>query len=127
MKKQSIVNRASDVLGIVKRVSWFKSSFFTEDSNQIHKHILILKTKDSILIEKYAQQMRRRNQAWRGLGLSVTGSILITEKLKHLSKMSDRVSRNVLERKRSRVGSREYFIEVYIDNRSLFVIVYSLT
>jgi hypothetical protein len=39
--------------------------------------------------------------AW--LGLMETGSILIREKHKHLSKMSDRVSRNVLERKRSRV------------------------
>ncbi len=39
--------------------------------------------------------------AW--LGLMETGSILIREKRKHLSKTSDRVSRNVLERKRSRV------------------------
>ena len=39
--------------------------------------------------------------AW--LGLIDTGSILIREKHKHLSKMSDRVSQNVLERKRSRV------------------------
>ncbi len=39
--------------------------------------------------------------AW--LGLMETVSILIREKRKHLSKMSDRVSRNVLERKRSRV------------------------
>ncbi len=59
--------------------------------------------------------------AW--LGLIETGSILIREKHKQLSKMSDRVSRNVLERKRSRVESRECFIEVYIDNQSLFVIV----
>ncbi len=59
--------------------------------------------------------------AW--LGLSETGSILIRVKHKHLSKMSDRVSRNVLEHKYSRVGSRECFMEVYIDNRSLFIIV----
>ncbi len=59
--------------------------------------------------------------AW--LGLIETGSILIREKHKQLSKMSDRVSRNVLECKRSRVESRECFIEVYIDNQSLFVIV----
>jgi hypothetical protein len=39
--------------------------------------------------------------AW--LGLIETGSIFIREKHKHLSKTSDRVSRNVLERKRSRV------------------------
>jgi hypothetical protein len=37
------------------------------------------------------------------LGLTEKGSILIREKRKHLSKMSDRVSQNVLERKRSRV------------------------
>jgi hypothetical protein len=39
--------------------------------------------------------------AWPGL--IGTGSILIREKHKHLSKTSDRVSQNVLERKRSRV------------------------
>ncbi len=39
--------------------------------------------------------------AW--LGLIETGSILIREKHKYFSKMSDRVSGNVLERKRSRV------------------------
>jgi len=38
--------------------------------------------------------------AW--LGLIETDSILIREKRKHLSKMSDRVSRNVLECKHSR-------------------------
>jgi hypothetical protein len=32
---------------------------------------------------------------WLGLGRFETGSILIKEKRKHLSKMSDRVSRNV--------------------------------
>jgi hypothetical protein len=52
--------------------------------------------------------------AW--VGLIETDSILIREKRKHLSKMSDRVSRNVLERKRWRIESRECFIEVYIDN-----------
>ncbi len=52
--------------------------------------------------------------AW--LGLTETGSILIREKHKHLSKTSDRVSRNVLKRERSSIESRERFIEVYIDN-----------
>ena len=52
--------------------------------------------------------------AW--LGLIETGSILIREKRKRLYKTSDRVSRNVLERKRLRIESRECFIEVYIDN-----------
>jgi hypothetical protein len=37
------------------------------------------------------------------LGLMEKGSILIRENRKHFSKMSDRVSQNVLERKRSRV------------------------
>ncbi len=37
------------------------------------------------------------------LGLMETGSILIREKRKHLSKVSDRVSLNVLECKRSRI------------------------
>jgi hypothetical protein len=60
--------------------------------------------------------------AW--LGLVETGTILIREKRKHLSKTSDRVSRNVLERKRLRIESRECFTEVYIDNQSIFVIVY---
>ncbi len=55
--------------------------------------------------------------AW--LGLIKTGSILIREK----RKTSDMVSRNVLKRKGSRIESRECFIEVYIDNRSIFVIV----
>ncbi len=59
--------------------------------------------------------------AW--LGLIETGSILIKEKRKHLSKTSDRASRNVSKHKRSRIESRECFIEVYIDNQSLFVII----
>ena len=60
--------------------------------------------------------------AW--LGLIETDSILIREKRQHLSKTSDRVSRNVLERKRLRIESRECFTEVYINNQSIFVIVY---
>jgi hypothetical protein len=59
--------------------------------------------------------------AW--FGLIETGSILIREKHKHLSKTSDMVSRNVLKCKGSRIESRECFIEVYIDNQSIFVIV----
>ncbi len=55
-------------------------------------------------MEKYIQQMRREDQAWLGpIGLMETGSILIREKRKHLSKMSDRVSQNVLEHNHSRV------------------------
>jgi hypothetical protein len=59
--------------------------------------------------------------AW--LGLIETGCILIREKHKHLFKMSDKVYRNVLEHKRSRIESRECFIEEYIDKGSIFVIV----
>ncbi len=36
-------------------------------------------------------QQRRKNQAW--LGLAWTDSILIREKCKHFSKMSDRMSK----------------------------------
>ncbi len=57
------------------------------------------------------------------LGLIKTDSILNREKRKHLSKMSDWVSRNVLEHKPSRVESRGCFIEVYIHNQSIFVII----
>jgi hypothetical protein len=62
-----------------------------------------MKTKDSILIEKMrtTDEKRRPSVAW--LGLIEAGSFLIREKCKHLSKMSDRVFRNVLERKHSRV------------------------
>ncbi len=60
--------------------------------------------------------------AW--LGLIETGSIIIREKRKHLSKMSDRVSRNVSKCKRSRIESRECFIEIYSNNQSIFVIIY---
>jgi hypothetical protein len=52
--------------------------------------------------------------AW--LGLIETDSILIKEKRKHLSKTSDRVSKDVMECKHYRGLSREGFIEVYIDN-----------
>jgi hypothetical protein len=60
--------------------------------------------------------------AW--LGKIETDSILIKEKRKHLSKMSDRVSKDVMERKCYEGLSREGFIEVYIDNRRIFVIIY---
>ena len=55
----------------------------------------LIKTKDSIFNWKvYATDEKRvPSVAW--LGLIETGSILIREKRKHLSKMSDRVSRNV--------------------------------
>ncbi len=63
--------------------------------------------------------------AW--LGLIETDSILNREKHKHLSKTSDRVSKNVLERKPSRVESREGFIEVYISIIEVYSLSYTRT
>ena len=60
--------------------------------------------------------------AW--LGLIETDSILIKEKHKHLSKMSDRVSKNVEVQALKVWVSEKGVIEVYIDIQSLFVIVY---
>ncbi len=60
--------------------------------------------------------------AW--LGLSETDPILIREKQKHLSKMSDRVFKMFWSTSAQDEKRRKVFIEVYIDNRSLFVIVY---
>ncbi len=54
---------------IVKQVSWFKSSLLLRILiKYTHELQLLIKTKDSILIEKYIQQMREGNQAWLGLG-----------------------------------------------------------
>jgi hypothetical protein len=60
----------------------------------------------------------------RGLACKIeTGSILIKEKRKHLSKMSDRVSKMFWSASAKVLRSMKVFIEVYIDNRSVFVIV----
>ncbi len=59
--------------------------------------------------------------AW--LGLMETGSILIREKHKHLSKMSDRVSQMFWSASARGLKGREWFIEVYIDNQRIFIIV----
>jgi len=59
--------------------------------------------------------MRREYQAWLGLGVE-TNSILIKEKHKHLSKMSERVSIKCFKSASARGLSREGFIEEYIDN-----------
>jgi len=53
-----------------------------------------------------------------------TGSILIKEKCKHLSKMSDRVSTNIFRNRILNIRVEKSFIEVYINNQSLFVIIY---
>ncbi len=64
--------------------------FIIEDTNQIHTHKLqfLIKTKDSIFNRKIYTTDERRKP-------SVADSILIKEKRQHLSKMSNRVSRNV--------------------------------
>ncbi len=51
-------------------------------------------------------------------------TILIKEKRKHLSKMSDMVSKMFDAQTLKGCGLEKIFIEVYIDNRSVFVIVY---
>jgi len=53
-----------------------------------------------------------------------TDSILIQEKSKHLSKTSDRVSKNAEAQALKVWVSETGVIEVYINIRSLFVIVY---
>ncbi len=60
--------------------------------------------------------------AW--LGLMKTGSILIKEKRKHLSKMSDRVSEMFWSASAQGLKGRKEFIEVCINNQSVFIIVY---
>jgi hypothetical protein len=52
-----------------------------------------------------------------------TGSILIKEKHKHLSKMSDRVSQMFWGASAQGLKGRKEIIEVYINNRSVFIIV----
>ena len=80
---------------IVKRVSLFKSSFLLRiQIKYTHELQFLIKIKMAFLIEKYIQQMREGNQAWLGL-VSETDSILIKEKHQYLSKMSDKVSKNV--------------------------------
>ena len=65
------------------------------------------------------KEATKRGLAWK----METDSILIKEKCKHLSKMSDRVSK-MLKRKCLKFEILEkVFIEVYINNRSIFVII----
>jgi len=65
------------------------------------------------------QRTEEREAAKRGLAWKIeTDSILIKEKCKHLSKLSDRVSK-MLKRKRLKFEVLEKrFIEVYINNQS---------
>jgi hypothetical protein len=59
--------------------------------------------------------------AW--LGKIETDSILIREKRKHLSKTFDRVSK-MFEAQALLKIEEKVFIEVYIDNQSVFIIIY---
>ncbi len=55
-----------------------------------------------------------------------TGYILIKGKRKHLSKTSDRVSQMFWSASARGLKNRKELIEVYIDNQSVFVMVYNL-
>jgi hypothetical protein len=55
-----------------------------------------------------------------------TGYILIKGKHKHLSKTLDRVSQMFWSASARGLKDRKEFIEVYIDNQSVFVMVYNL-
>ncbi len=79
---------------IVKQVSWFKSSLLLRIQIKYTNELQFLtKTKSSIFNRKVhiTDEKREISVAW--LGLIETPSILIKEKRKHLSKMSDRVSK----------------------------------
>ncbi len=80
---------------IIKRVSWFKSSLLLRiHIKYTHELQFLIKTKDSLFNRKiYTTDERRKpSVAWPGI---LRETILIKEKRQHLSKMSDRVSRNV--------------------------------
>jgi len=53
-----------------------------------------------------------------------TDSILIKEKRKHLSKTSDRVYKIFWSASAQSLRTMKVFIEVFIDNQSIFIIVY---
>ncbi len=94
---------------IVKRVSWFKSSLLLRIQIKYTNELqFLIKTKSSIFNRKVYTIDEKRVPSVACLGLIETYSILIKEKRKHLSKMSDRVSRNVLERKRSKFELRKF-------------------
>jgi hypothetical protein len=61
-----------------------------------------MKTKDSIFNQKVYTTDEKIVPSLAWLGLIETDTILIKEKRKHLYKTSERVSRNVLEHKRSK-------------------------
>ena len=83
-------------INIVKRVSWFKSSLLLKIQIKYTNELLFLiETKDSIFNQKVYKTDEKREPSMAWLGQIETDSILIKEKCKHLSKMSDRVSRHV--------------------------------
>ncbi len=100
--------------------------FITEDYNLKPKWILyyfLIKTKESIFNRKVYttdwEEGTKRGLAWK----IETDSILIKEKRKHLTKMSDRVSKMFWSASAKSLRSMKVFLEVYIDNQSIFIIV----
>ncbi len=88
---------------IVKQVSWFKSSLLLRIQIKYTNELqFLIKTKSSIFNRKVYTTYSKREQSVAWLGLIETDSILIKEKRKHLSKMSDRVSKR-RERARKRL------------------------
>ena len=81
-------------------------------------------TKDSIFNRKVYTTEKENKLCAAWLGLMETGSILIKEKHKHLSKTSDRVSHMFWSASAQGLKDRKEFIEVHINNQSIFVIIY---
>ncbi len=82
------------ILIIVKRVSWFKSSLLLRIQIKYTNELqFLIKTKSSIFNRKVYTTDSKREPSVAWLGLIETDCILIKEKRKHLSKMSDRVSK----------------------------------
>jgi hypothetical protein len=77
-----------------KWVSWFKSILLLRIQIKYTNELqFLIKTEDSIFNRKVYTTDEKREPSMAWLGLIETDSILIKEKCKHLSKMSDRVSR----------------------------------
>jgi hypothetical protein len=79
---------------MVKRVSCFKSSLILWiQIKYTHELQFLIKTKDGIFNRKVYTTDEKRAPSMAWLGLIKTDSILIKEKHKHLSKMSDKMSK----------------------------------
>ncbi len=95
---------------IVKWVSWFKSSLLLRIQIQYtNKLQFLIKTKSSIFNRKVCTTDSKREPSVSWLELIETDSILIKEKCKHLSKMSDRVCKR---------WERAQAIEVWVEKVS---------